>query len=459
MIERSLVPRDARLPAETPAAPPRRLTTLLDDRTIVAANLPRVELDPRTTIPAHLPLDVLASRIVVPRDMPQTPFDDATLHPGYAPVTAMDQRVTVPMALPVVQLQTHGPVAVQDLPDVLEPDVINTGEVNLMVEPIEAPPVNWNWVARTGSIAAHILLIAFVLLQTRLFPYRPPSQAQIDMARQQLNFIYMPPDVRGLTTPSAAPAPRVRVDPRILRQMAPPTVPQSLPALRVPTPVPAPTPNVRETPNDAPPELPVAPKPQPTTPDNRPPDFLRGGSQVTKPQPQPSSSGLVLPQMSSPGRALEQSAQDAVRGGGGATSEQFGGQIPGAGRGGYGGGGDGGYLGGALQMLTPTEGIDFTSYLQRVVASVKRNWYAIMPESARLGDQGRVMLQFRIMQNGGVPDAEPQLISTSNKEPLYRAAISSIRASSPFEPLPPGFSGPFIELRFIFFYNLPPSVQ
>ena len=37
MIPRSLVPRDARPPAENPDAPPRRLTTLLDDRTIVAA--------------------------------------------------------------------------------------------------------------------------------------------------------------------------------------------------------------------------------------------------------------------------------------------------------------------------------------------------------------------------------------------------------------------------------------
>ena len=63
------------------------------------------------------------------------------------------------------------------------------------------------------------------------------------------------------------------------------------------------------------------------------------------------------------------------------------------------------------------------------------------------------------MQNGAVPDAEPQLMSTSNKEPLDRAAISSIRASTPFEPLPSGFSGPFIELRFIFLYNLPLSAQ
>jgi TonB family protein len=106
-------------------------------------------------------------------------------------------------------------------------------------------------------------------------------------------------------------------------------------------------------------------------------------------------------------------------------------------------------------MLTPTEGVDFTSYLARVLASVQRNWYAVMPESARLGDQGRVVLQFRIMRDGSVPDAEPQLMAGSGKLPLDRAAASSIRASSPFEPLPSAFSSPFIELRFIFLYNLP----
>jgi TonB family protein len=82
-----------------------------------------------------------------------------------------------------------------------------------------------------------------------------------------------------------------------------------------------------------------------------------------------------------------------------------------------------------------------------------------MPESARLGDKGRVVLQFRIVSSGAVPDSEPQQISSSGKEALDRAAYSSIRSSSPFEPLPPAFSGPFIELRFIFLYNLPLSAQ
>jgi hypothetical protein len=73
---------------------------------------------------------------------------------------------------------------------------------------------------------------------------------------------------------------------------------------------------------------------------------------------------------------------------------------------GYGGGGGGQDNSAAmLEMLTPTEGVDFNAYIARVLASVKQNWYAVMPESARLGDRGKVVLQFRIMRNGVVPEA------------------------------------------------------
>jgi TonB family protein len=449
MIPRSLVPRDVRPAPERPdATPARRLTTLLDERTVVAANLPRAELQTHSSIPAHLPLDVLASRVVVPRDTPAVPLDPAMAHPKYAPITVLDHRVTVPMALPVVELEAKGPVSAYELPDVLKPDVLTTGDVNLMVEPVETPPRDWNWIARTGSIAFHVLFISFLLLQTKLFPYRPPTQSQIDLARQQLNFIYMPPDVRGLpATPPAPRSPQMRIDPRILRQMAPPVVPQPLPGPKEPERV------VRDTPTEPAPELPAAPKPQPQA--QRPADIP---ADTPKPQPQTQAQNhLVLPQMSSPGRMLQESAQQSRQSGGGGT-EQFGGQIPGAPNYGGGGGGDG-YLGGAVQMLTPTEGVDFNDYLARVVDSVRRNWYSVMPESARLGEKGRVVLQFRIMSSGAVPEAEPQLMNSSGKEALDRAAYSSIRSSSPFQPLPPAFSGPFIELRFIFLYNLPLSAQ
>ena len=445
MIPRSLVPRDVRPAAERPAAaPPRRLTTLLDERTVVAANLPHLELQTHSNIPAHLPLDVLASRVVVPRDTPATPFDPAMVHPDYAPVTVLDQRFTVPVALPVVQLEPKGPVSAYELPDVLEPDVLTTGDVNLMVAPVETPPRDWNWLGRSGSIVIHVLFI-FLLIQ--VFQYRPPTQSQIDLARQQLSFIYMPPDVRGLpATPPAPRSPQMRIDPKILRQMAPPVVPQPLPGPKEPERV------VRDAPTEPAPELPAAPKPQ-LQPQTQAP------IETPKPQTQTEAQNrLILPRMSSPGRTLEQSAQQSRQSGGSGGLEQFGGQIPGAPNYGGGGGSDG-YLGGAVQMLTPTEGVDFSDYLNRVVESVKRNWYSVMPESARLGDKGRVVLQFRIMSTGAVPDGEPQQVSSSGKEPLDRAAYSSIRSSSPFEPLPPAFSGPFIELRFIFLYNLPLSAQ
>ena len=52
---------------------------------------------------------------------------------------------------------------------------------------------------------------------------------------------------------------------------------------------------------------------------------------------------------------------------------------------------------GAVRMLTPDEGVDFSKYLDGVVASVKRKWYAVMPASALDGDKGRVTIQFRIL--------------------------------------------------------------
>jgi hypothetical protein len=114
---------------------------------------------------------------------------------------------------------------------------------------------------------------------------------------------------------------------------------------------------------------------------------------------------------------------------------------------------------GGVEVLTDLQGVDFNDYLHRVYITVDRNWRAVMPASVDLGDQGVVSLQFKIMRNGGVPDGEPVTVYGSGKEPLDRAAISSIRGSNPFEPLPSAFSGPYIELRFTYYYNLQPPNQ
>ena len=129
--------------------------------------------------------------------------------------------------------------------------------------------------------------------------------------------------------------------------------------------------------------------------------------------------------------------------------------MPAGGSGGSGGRGRG-TAGTGLQMLTDNEGIDFRDYLERIRLIVQRNWYAVMPASVQLGDQGVVSLQFSIMQNGAVPDSDPVQVFSSGKEPLDRAAFSSIRSSNPFPPLPAGFKANHIELRFTYFYNIQP---
>ena len=349
--------------------------------------------------------------------------------------------------MPVVALESKGPVAASDLPDVLDPDVINTGEVNLMVEPVEAPPseLELDRADGIGSVSVHVLFILFVLLQPELFPYRPPTQEQIDLARQQLNFIYMPPDVRGLRrAQSPRRAPAMRIDPRLLRQGGADAAccharAQSARAAAG---------SARYAARGASraarcARADAAELPAPAGIASAARTHARAANTSAK-------SNAASDQWSYPAAHDLARARSATGRPGGARRwqfAQFGGPIPrgggfGGGNGGGGGRGNGGGVGGGLTMLTPTEGVDFSGYLARVVASVKRIGYSVMPESARLGDKGRVIWRFRIMRDGGVPDDEPALMGTSGKDPLDRAASSSIRTSSPFEPLPSPFTGP-----------------
>jgi hypothetical protein len=380
--------------------------------------------------------------------MPFTPLDGISKTPDYVPLTILDSRVAVPKDAHSAKLEPKQLVAIQDLPDVLDPDVLTTGEVNLMAQRVEEQTSAWNMIARVASIALHFAVILFILFGPRVFPDRQSTQAEID--RNNITDLYLPNDVRNVPkvpAPAQPKSPVMRVDPRFLRQLAPPRVAQ-------PEPNP-PEPVVKDTPPAPRPTAPSAPMPQPRTQQPLQESPIR--PPVTPPDP--ASSALVLPRFS-PGKALQENLHEALKDGG-TPSAQFGGPIgpSGGGIGGGGGGGGQGYLGGAVQMLTPTEGVDFSNYLARVLASVKRNWYAIMPESAQLGERGKVVLQFRIMSNGVVPAPEPYMVGSSGKDPLDRAASSSIRASTPFEPLPPAFSGPYIELRFIFLYNLPLNAQ
>jgi TonB family protein len=112
-----------------------------------------------------------------------------------------------------------------------------------------------------------------------------------------------------------------------------------------------------------------------------------------------------------------------------------------------------GRTGSSLELLSDPRGVDFKPYLTQILASVKRNWTAVIPESARLGRRGRVIIQFMIARDGSVPKLV--IATASGTEALDRAAVAGISATNPFPPLPAEFRGETVRLQFVFLYNMP----
>jgi TonB family protein len=197
------------------------------------------------------------------------------------------------------------------------------------------------------------------------------------------------------------------------------------------------------------PAPPGGPAPSPSPPSQPKSD---AGLRLEDVKPEEGGGGgrVRLPAMT-PGQAVRQSLEAAARGG----------YHPG------GGGGSGGTSDLEFDNLRPnfstegpiilsdTRGVDFGPYLARVVFAVRRNWYAVIPESARLGERGRVGVIFEIIKDGSVPQL--RMIASSGSDPLDRAAVAGIRASIPFPPLPQEFTGNHLVLQFLFLYNILPQ--
>jgi TonB family protein len=142
-----------------------------------------------------------------------------------------------------------------------------------------------------------------------------------------------------------------------------------------------------------------------------------------------------------PGEAIQQAAQGAAatRASGGGQDTDFG-----LGRGTH------GARMGPFEILSDTQGVDFGPYLQRILQEVKVHWYELIPESAEM-KKGKLMLEFAITKDGQV--AGLKLVVSSGDVSLDRPAWGSITGSNPFPPLPSEFTGPYLALRFRYYYN------
>jgi carboxymethylenebutenolidase len=168
-------------------------------------------------------------------------------------------------------------------------------------------------------------------------------------------------------------------------------------------------------------------------------------------QSSPAPSGLLL--VPSPGQLLQDSVRRADEHSGCGEAESLG-SAPSGPQGGI------GPVrvcpGNPVRILAGRGGVDFTEYVARIVARVQQSWDAVIPDSARRGEKGIVVLDFSVLKDGSMPPGDPQIVRSSLGG-LDRAAISAVRASSPFGPLPAGFTCPYARLRLFFCYNIGPK--
>lgn len=303
--------------------------------------------------------------------------------------------------------------------------------------------------AGVGSVAGHIVLIVILAMAP------PPSPRRVEQeptTRQRVTPLIAPPNLftqkapnpakavqefrGGIEAPrvqSAAPAAPPPAPVRTPRQAVAPPIPVPVapePVIPPPPPVSAP-----QTARVEPPQLPVPATPpqiqtqeKPANPFENPgaPRGLPAGARPTIPIPDPGA---------------------AIRGGaiGGAYGSQ--GMTPGSAQVGQGGNLE------LPAMLTDPQGVDFKPYLTRLLATVKRNWMTVWPESAKAGRRGRVGVQFSVAKDGTV--TKVVWAFQSGADALDRAAVAAISMSNPFEPLPSEFKGDRIVLQFNFAYNMP----
>jgi len=296
------------------------------------------------------------------------------------------------------------------------------------------------------SVVVHLMVVIFLFMSPRIFPGTRGivliSPADL-MRNQQMTYLDLPPDMQK--EPKAAPKTDVLSDKNRIAESRHPTLDKK---------------TLEELKRAGPPMPPSVPgqQAQMTAPAQSS-QQQNQGQQMAQLQPAipQDNPRLAAPQgtpkfpanlagIMSPGSSIEQAARAVAE-------HRGGGSYGGGGDYGAGPGGTAARVQGNLEVLTDTQGVDFGPYLARVLQAVRMNWYNIIPEEARppLLKKGKVSIEFVILKDGKI--AGMTLRSPSGDVALDRAAWGGITASVPFAPLPSEFHGPYLGLRFHFYYN------
>jgi hypothetical protein len=305
----------------------------------------------------------------------------------------------------------------------------NTHELLMMISELEDER---RWARlREGALWAVLVHLA-VLLALFLLPkyvFRVPPVVDKTAIINKDEFTYLDaPRIR----PKIEPKPLVK-QPQIDRK--------TLEDLRKSTPAPPPPPSEAKAPE----QTPTQPAPPPPIPPQS-----QSQSQIEAPKPPavPARPNFALGSQN-PADQMRDAMKSAARSHGQGDAGNLGQNVmpmhPGAGTGG-------------VQVLSDTQGVDFTSWLQRWHYETERTWDPLIPDEVNppIYRSGMVAIRFKVLPNGRLMDGSLVLEGRSGDVALDRAAWGALTGSN-YPPLPRDFHGPYLELRAYFLYNMQPK--
>jgi outer membrane biosynthesis protein TonB len=278
------------------------------------------------------------------------------------------------------------------------------------------------------AVLIHIVLIFALFLLPKYVNLAPVIDT--NNIRDHKDFTYLdtpylpkPKPVKPLTHPPV-------IDNKTLQELKRET--QAPPA---PTPPPtAEQPKVQPEPKPQPPP-PIPPSPQSQSPVEAP-----------RPQAVPARPNFALSQ--NPNDQLQEAMRNAMRNRGSGSDIQ----APSGGLAMHPGAGTGG-----VEILSNTQGVDFSSWLAAWHYDTEQTWDPLIPDEVNppILKSGMVAIEFKVLPNGRLMPGSVQLVGRSGDVALDRAAWGALTGSS-YPPLPRDFHGPYIQLRAYFLYNMQP---
>lgn len=118
-------------------------------------------------------------------------------------------------------------------------------------------------------------------------------------------------------------------------------------------------------------------------------------------------------------------------------------------------GGTGGQFGPEIQF--DTKGVEFGPWLNRFIAQLRRNWYAILPYEAMLGTKGHVAITFNVHKTGALTDVT--VVGPCPIDAFNNAAFGALMATNPTQPIPAAYPDERAFFTVTFFYNETPPRQ